>query len=227
MRSNKKQLFVEVSREPSVSYFRAESQSPSVLWVALTRCGVQIGTTKGTGGDVLILEEAAYCDEGFFYETVAPILSIGSASLVAISTLTSEINFYTRLIQMIDPATERPLFAIRCIDLCCDHKWTLRGRPHHFDELVTYFCHTSSVRSTSDGRGPVTRKRVPDREEQGCDDTEFVTLGDRTVVSRSSRYKGIFTGNKLSFALPFMFRVSFHNASPSERTVLVPFPHRW
>ena len=94
-----------LSPEPSVPYFRAESQSPSVLWVALTRCGVQIGTTKGTGGDVLILEEAAYCDEGFFYETVAPILSIGSASLVAISTLTSEINFYTRLIQMIDPAT--------------------------------------------------------------------------------------------------------------------------
>lgn len=80
----------------------------------------QIGTTKGTGGDVLILEEAAYCDEGFFYETVAPILSIGSASLVAISTLTSEINFYTRLIQMVDPATERPLFAIRCIELCCE-----------------------------------------------------------------------------------------------------------
>ena len=81
---------------------------------------VQIGTTKGTGGDVLVLEEAAYCDEGFFYETVAPILSIDSASLVAISTLTSEINFYTRLIQMVDPSTERPLFAIRCIELCCE-----------------------------------------------------------------------------------------------------------
>ena len=37
---------------------------------------MQIGTTKGTGGDVLILEEAAYCDEGFFYETVAPILYV-------------------------------------------------------------------------------------------------------------------------------------------------------
>ena len=69
---------------------------------------------------MLILEEAAYCDEGFFYETVAPILSIGSASLVAISTLTSEINFYTRLIQMVDPGTDRPLFAIRCIELCCE-----------------------------------------------------------------------------------------------------------
>jgi hypothetical protein len=81
---------------------------------------VQIGTTKGTGGDVLVLEEAAYCDEGFFYETVAPILSIGSASLVAISTLTSEINFYTRLIKMRDPSTERPLFTVRCIELACE-----------------------------------------------------------------------------------------------------------
>ena len=80
---------------------------------------MQIGTTKGTGGDILILEEAAYCDEGFFYETVAPILSVGSASLVAISTLTSEINFYTRLIKMIDPCTGRACFTTRCIELCC------------------------------------------------------------------------------------------------------------
>ena len=33
--------------------------------------------------------------------------------------------------------------------------------------LVSRLCHMSSVRSTSDGRGPVTPKRVPDREEQG------------------------------------------------------------
>ena len=33
--------------------------------------------------------------------------------------------------------------------------------------LVSHFCHMSSVRSTSDGRGPVTRKRVPDREDPG------------------------------------------------------------
>ena len=68
----------------------------------------------------MILEEAAYCDEGFFYETVAPILSVGTASLVAISTLTSEINFYTRLIKMRDPSTGRPLFTTRCIELVCE-----------------------------------------------------------------------------------------------------------
>ena len=51
---------------------------------------------------------------------MAPILSIGNSSLVAISTLTSEINFYTRLIKMNDPATDRPLFVTRCIELACD-----------------------------------------------------------------------------------------------------------
>ena len=54
------------------------------------------GTTKGTGGDVIILEEAAYVDQGFFYETVAPLLLVGVTSLICISTLTSDINFYTR-----------------------------------------------------------------------------------------------------------------------------------
>ena len=45
---------------------------------------------------------------------------------------------------------------------------TDRTSGHYlFDEMVNYFCHMSSVRSTSDGRGPVTRKRVPDREEPG------------------------------------------------------------
>ena len=75
------------------------------------------------------MEEAAYCDEGFFYETVAPILSVGSASLVAISTLTSEINFYTRLIKMRDPATGRPLFVTRSIELCCE-KCKEEGKSH-------------------------------------------------------------------------------------------------
>ena len=51
------------------------------------------GTTKGTGGDILILEEAAYVDCNFFYETVAPILLVGVTSLICISTLTSDIKY--------------------------------------------------------------------------------------------------------------------------------------
>ena len=73
---------------------------------ARTHCPAQVSTTKGTGGDVIVLEEAAYCDQGFFYETVAPLMLVGRSSLLAISTLTSEINFYTRLIKMKDSLTQ-------------------------------------------------------------------------------------------------------------------------
>jgi len=54
---------------------------------------LRAGTTKGTGGDIIILEEAAYVDQGFFYETVAPLLLVGVTSLICISTLTSDIKY--------------------------------------------------------------------------------------------------------------------------------------
>ena len=77
------------------------------------------GTTKGTGGDVIILEEAAYVDQGFFYETVAPLLLVGVTSLICISTLTSDINFYTRLFKIKDPITMLPVFAQLQVSLAC------------------------------------------------------------------------------------------------------------
>lgn len=46
----------------------------------------QIGTTKGTGGDVLVLEEAAYCDEGFFYGTSMRHARGGRVTTIALTT---------------------------------------------------------------------------------------------------------------------------------------------
>ena len=66
-----------------------------------------------------MLEEAAYVEPGFFYETVAPLLLIGNTSLLAISTLTSEINFYTRLLRMRDKVTGLPLFTSISVQLAC------------------------------------------------------------------------------------------------------------
>jgi hypothetical protein len=80
----------------------------------------QVDTTKGTGGDILILEEAAYVEQGFFYETVAPLMIVGNTTLIGISTLTSEINFYTRLMRMRDKATGLPMFKCLSIQLACD-----------------------------------------------------------------------------------------------------------
>lgn len=81
---------------------------------------MQVSTTKGTGGDLLILEEAAYVDPGFFYETVAPLLCMQQTTMIAISTLTSSVNFYSRLIKMRNKTTGAPLFNIYQVQLACD-----------------------------------------------------------------------------------------------------------
>jgi len=79
----------------------------------------QVSTTKGTGGDIIILEEAAYIDVDFVYETVFPLLIVGTTSLLAISTVTSEINFFTRLLRMRDRVTNQPMFTTLSVTLAC------------------------------------------------------------------------------------------------------------
>lgn len=85
---------------------------------------------------------------GFFYETVAPLLCIGppltpctpkknprnhqdhtknshlpttagNTSFIAISTLTTELNFYSKLISKVDPLTNTPMFRAIQIQLAC------------------------------------------------------------------------------------------------------------
>ena len=58
-------------------------------------------------------------DPGFFYETVAPLLIVGNTSLLCISTLTSEVNFYTRLMKMVDPGTNQSIFTCLSVQLAC------------------------------------------------------------------------------------------------------------
>ena len=50
---------------------------------------------------------------------MAPLLLIGNTSLLAISTLTSGDNFYTRLLRMRDSTTGLPLFTSLCVQLAC------------------------------------------------------------------------------------------------------------
>ena len=66
-----------------------------------------------------MLEEAAQVVPEFFYETVAPLLIVGTTTLLAISTLTSEVNFYTRLMKMRDRTTGAPMFTLLAVELAC------------------------------------------------------------------------------------------------------------
>ena len=89
--------------------------------------------------------------------------------------MTRDISITPPSIRAIHPHHECTVFSIFVLETA--QKWTLRGRrvsletlvgtPLTSMTLVFRFCYMSSVRSTSDGRGPVTRKRVPDREEPG------------------------------------------------------------
>ena len=48
-----------------------------------------------------------------------PLLIVGNTTLIAISTLLSEISFYTRLLKMRDKTTNLPLFNVLSVTLAC------------------------------------------------------------------------------------------------------------
>lgn len=74
---------------------------------------------KGVGGNVIVLEEAAYCDEGLLNEVVYPLLTVQESVLLCISTLLDGGNHYSRLIDAKDDLGRR-LFKTIQIDLICD-----------------------------------------------------------------------------------------------------------
>ena len=57
-------------------------------------------TLRGTGGDLIVLEEAAYIDEAVFNEVVIPLLEIEVTSVIAISTPSTNDNYYSKLMDL-------------------------------------------------------------------------------------------------------------------------------
>ncbi len=49
---------------------------------------------KGVSGDIIVLEEAAYCDPGLISEVIVPLLSMQQSCLLCISTLLESGNHY-------------------------------------------------------------------------------------------------------------------------------------
>ena len=74
---------------------------------------------KGVSGDIIVLEEAAYCDPGLISEVIVPLLSMQQSCLLCISTLLESGNHYSRMFELKDPLGE-PLFETIQISLVCD-----------------------------------------------------------------------------------------------------------
>ena len=76
-------------------------------------------TTRGLGANVIILEEAAQMDVSFIMKVVMPVIQVGSTSLIAISTITDEDNYYTKMLDMSD-RMGNPLFTVYRYSSVCD-----------------------------------------------------------------------------------------------------------
>ena len=76
-------------------------------------------TLRGVGGQVLYLEEAAYLDLSVFYEIVVPLLEMETTALIAISTPSDSLNFYSEMFELKD-AQGDPFFRTINVSLVCD-----------------------------------------------------------------------------------------------------------
>ena len=74
---------------------------------------------KGVSGDVIILEEAAYCDPGLVSEVVVPLLSMQQSVLLCISTILDSGNHYSKMMEMTDDYGHNIFETIK-ITLVCD-----------------------------------------------------------------------------------------------------------
>ncbi len=76
-------------------------------------------TLRGTGGDVVYMEEAAFMSLDVFFQVILPLLEMDTTALVAISTPLDGLNFYSEMFEL-KGADNRPLFNTLRVGLSCE-----------------------------------------------------------------------------------------------------------
>jgi len=75
-------------------------------------------TTRGTGADVIIVDEAAHIDPKLFFKTIVPILSMANTSLLCLSSPEGDNNYYSQLMNLKRP-DQTPFFnVVNCFQIC-------------------------------------------------------------------------------------------------------------
>ena len=76
-------------------------------------------TLRGTGGDVVYMEEAAFMSLDVFFQVVLPLLEMETTALIAISTPLDGLNFYSEMFEL-EGADGKPMFNTLKVGLACD-----------------------------------------------------------------------------------------------------------
>ncbi len=76
-------------------------------------------TLRGSGGDVVYMEEAAFMALDVFFEVIVPLLEMETTSLIAISTPLDGLNFYSEMFELKD-GSGAPLFNTLRMGMSCE-----------------------------------------------------------------------------------------------------------
>jgi hypothetical protein len=94
-------------------------------------------TLRGTGGDLIYMEEAAFMSLDVFFEVVLPLLEMSTTCLIAISTPLNGLNFYSELFELTGPTGDN-LFNTLKIGLSCEkcQKLGKSAECNHMKHLI-------------------------------------------------------------------------------------------
>ena len=79
---------------------------------------------RGVGGDLILLEEAAFMPIKMFHEVIVPLLELETTALICISTPQDSSNFYSMMFEMVDQGGEKLFNQIQISMVCEDCKLT-------------------------------------------------------------------------------------------------------
>lgn len=134
---------------------------------------------RGVGGDLILLEEAAFMPIKMFHEVIVPLLELETTALICISTPQDSSNFYSMMFKMVDAGGE-PLFNQIQIQMVCED---CKQGPH--PEKCTHMKHLLP-KWKSGGKQDMVRQIYGDNSADMLRESMGVTTNDSNAIFADS-----------------------------------------
>jgi hypothetical protein len=130
---------------------------------------------RGVGGDLILLEEAAFMPIKMFHEVIVPLLELETTALICISTPQDSSNFYSMMFEMVDAGGEKLFNQIKIQMVCEDCK----NGPH--PEKCTHMKHLLP-KWKSGGKQDMVRQIYGDNSADMLRESMGVTTNDSCAI---------------------------------------------
>jgi len=161
---------------------------------------------RGVGGDLILLEEAAFMPIKMFHEVIVPLLELETTALICISTPQDSNNFYSMMFEMVDAAGEKLFNQIQISMVCEDCK--LSAHP----EKCTHMKHLLP-KWKSGGKQDMVRQIYGDNTEDMLRESMGVTTNDSNSLFQDD-WLDLFT-KRAPYTSPATPRVIFVACDPN------------